>query len=62
MAAAEIGREAGISQATSFTSKKKDDGLLPTEPLFLAGSRPVVARKLRYYADREFAGLVRMES
>jgi len=25
--------------------------------LFLAGQRPVVARKLRYYADREFQGL-----
>jgi type IV secretion system protein VirD4 len=24
--------------------------------LFLAGQRPVVATKLRYYADREFAG------
>ena len=28
-----------------------------TELLFLAGSRPIIARKLRYYADREFAGL-----
>jgi type IV secretion system protein VirD4 len=28
-----------------------------TELLFLAGSRPVLAQKLRYYADREFAGL-----
>ncbi len=27
------------------------------ELLFLAGLRPVVADKLRYYADREFAGL-----
>ena len=26
------------------------------ELLFLAGQRPVVAAKLRYYADREFAG------
>ena len=24
--------------------------------LFLAGQRPIVAAKLRYYADREFAG------
>jgi type IV secretion system protein VirD4 len=24
--------------------------------LFLAGQRPVIANKLRYYADREFAG------
>ena len=24
--------------------------------LFLAGQRPVIAAKLRYYADREFAG------
>jgi hypothetical protein len=28
-----------------------------TELLFLAGSRRIAARKLRYYADREFAGL-----
>jgi type IV secretion system protein VirD4 len=28
-----------------------------TELLFLAGSRRVAARKLRYYAGREFAGL-----
>jgi type IV secretion system protein VirD4 len=28
-----------------------------TELLFLAGSRPVIAQKLRYYADREFTGL-----
>ena len=27
-----------------------------TELLFLAGSRRVAARQLRYYADREFAG------
>ena len=27
------------------------------ELLFLAGQRPVLARKLRYYEDREFAGL-----
>jgi len=27
------------------------------ELLFLAGQRPIVASKLRYYADREFAGL-----
>lgn len=27
------------------------------ELLFLAGQRPVLARKLRYYADREFTGL-----
>jgi type IV secretion system protein VirD4 len=26
--------------------------------LFLAGQRPIVARKLRYFEDREFAGLV----
>ncbi|EQD46481.1 TraG conjugal transfer transmembrane protein, partial [mine drainage metagenome] len=26
------------------------------ELLFLAGFRPIVADKLRYYADREFAG------
>ena len=26
------------------------------ELLFLAGLRPIVADKLRYYADREFAG------
>ncbi len=26
--------------------------------VFLAGSLPIIARKLRYYADREFAGLV----
>ena len=26
------------------------------ELLFLAGQRPIVATKLRYYADREFAG------
>jgi hypothetical protein len=26
------------------------------ELLFLAGQRPIVARKLRYYADAEFAG------
>ncbi|WP_455566055.1 type IV secretory system conjugative DNA transfer family protein [Novosphingobium panipatense] len=24
--------------------------------LFLAGRRPIVAAKLKYYADREFAG------
>jgi type IV secretion system protein VirD4 len=24
--------------------------------LFLAGQRPVIATKLRYYSDREFAG------
>ncbi|WP_337138186.1 type IV secretory system conjugative DNA transfer family protein, partial [Sphingomonas aquatica] len=24
--------------------------------LFLAGQRPIVAAKLKYYADREFAG------
>lgn len=28
-----------------------------TELLFLAGQRPIVARKLRYFQDREFAGL-----
>lgn len=28
-----------------------------TQLLFLAGQRPIVAKKLRYYADREFAGL-----
>jgi type IV secretion system protein VirD4 len=28
-----------------------------TELLFLAGSRPVIARKLRYYADRAFKGM-----
>jgi type IV secretion system protein VirD4 len=28
-----------------------------TELLFLAGSQRVAARKLQYYADREFAGL-----
>ncbi|TCL63189.1 type IV secretory system conjugative DNA transfer family protein [Rhizobium sp. BK251] len=28
-----------------------------TELLFLAGQRPITARKLRYFADREFAGL-----
>ncbi len=27
-----------------------------TELLFIAGQRPIVARKLQYYADREFAG------
>lgn len=27
------------------------------ELLFLAGTRPILAQKLRYYADREFAGL-----
>ena len=27
------------------------------ELLFLAGQRPIIARKLRYYADPEFAGL-----
>jgi hypothetical protein len=27
------------------------------ELLFLAGQRPIIARKLRYFADREFAGL-----
>jgi type IV secretion system protein VirD4 len=27
------------------------------ELLFLAGQRPIVADKLRYYADREFVGL-----
>lgn len=26
------------------------------ELLFLAGQRPIVATKLAYYADREFAG------
>jgi type IV secretion system protein VirD4 len=28
-----------------------------TELLFLAGQRPIVAKKLRYFEDREFAGL-----
>ncbi|PDS85724.1 type IV secretory system conjugative DNA transfer family protein, partial [Rhizobium sp. L18] len=28
-----------------------------TELLFIAGQRPIVATKLRYYADPEFAGL-----
>jgi len=28
-----------------------------SELLFIAGQRPIVARKLQYYADREFAGL-----
>ncbi|MGO7425947.1 type IV secretory system conjugative DNA transfer family protein, partial [Rhizobium ruizarguesonis] len=28
-----------------------------TELLFIAGKRPIVATKLRYYADPEFAGL-----
>jgi type IV secretion system protein VirD4 len=34
------------------------------ELLFLAGQRPIIARKLRYFADREFAGLfdVRLRS
>jgi len=27
------------------------------ELLFVAGQRPILAGKLRYYADREFAGL-----
>jgi type IV secretion system protein VirD4 len=27
------------------------------ELLFLAGMRPILATKLRYYADREFVGL-----
>ena len=26
------------------------------ELLFLAGQRPIIATKLRYYADREFTG------
>jgi type IV secretion system protein VirD4 len=26
------------------------------ELLFLAGQRPIVARKLRYFEDREYAG------
>jgi type IV secretion system protein VirD4 len=30
--------------------------MLQLEVLFLAGQRPIVAAKLRYYADREFAG------
>ena len=28
-----------------------------TELLFIAGQRPIVATKLRYYADPEFSGL-----
>ena len=28
-----------------------------TEPLFLAGQRPIVAQKLRYFDEPEFAGL-----
>jgi type IV secretion system protein VirD4 len=27
------------------------------ELLFLAGTRPIIANKLRYYADREFRGM-----
>lgn len=27
------------------------------ELLFLAGQRPIMAQKLRYYADKEFDGL-----
>lgn len=56
--------ETGITYATHQTGRPlltPDEvrGLnSETELLFLAGSRPVLARKLRYYADREFAGLV----
>jgi type IV secretion system protein VirD4 len=28
-----------------------------TESLFLAGQRPIVAKKLRYFEDREFVGM-----
>lgn len=56
--------ETGITYATHQTGRPL---LTPDEVrglnsetglLFLAGSRPVLAKKLRYYADREFAGLV----
>jgi type IV secretion system protein VirD4 len=56
--------ETGITYATHQTGRPL---LTPDEVrglnsemelLFLAGSRPVLAQKLRYYADREFAGLV----
>ncbi len=55
--------ETGITYATHQTGRQL---LTPDEVrglnsetglLFLAGSRPVLAQKLRYYADREFAGL-----
>ncbi len=56
--------ETGITYATHQTGRPllTPDEVRNIHPetglLFLAGSRPVVARKLRYYADREFAGLV----
>lgn len=55
--------ETGITYATHQTGRPlltpDEVRNLPaeTELLFLAGSRPVLAQKLRYYADREFAGL-----
>jgi type IV secretion system protein VirD4 len=61
-------KETGITHATHQTGRAL---LTPdevrnldsqTELLFLAGSRPLIARKLRYHADQEFAGLVRMGS
>jgi type IV secretion system protein VirD4 len=50
-------RDGGSALRSPPSGRVVQAGELAILVLFLAGQRPVLARKLRYYEDREFAGL-----